>query len=139
MFKTILIYGITLGLILLILNSIEYFFWVKFHFMEIYIGLIAAIFLGLGIWFGRKKQIIQTVAADIPNEPTNFEELGISKREFEVLKLVGKGLSNQEIADQLFVSNNTIKTHTSRIFEKLEVKNRTQAILKAKKIGIMAE
>lgn len=139
MFKTILIYGITLGIILLILNSIEYFFWVKFHFMEIYIGLIAAIFLGLGIWFGRKKQIIQTIAVYIPNELTNFEELGISKREFEVLKLVGKGLTNQEIADQLFVSNNTIKTHTSRIFEKLEVKNRTQAILKAKQIGIMAE
>jgi two-component system, NarL family, response regulator LiaR len=139
MLKTILIYGITLGIILLIVNSIEYLFWVKFHFMEIYIGLIAIVFLCLGIWFGRKKQNITTEITYPPIEPTNFVELGISKREFEVLKLVGKGLSNQEIADQLFVSNNTVKTHTSRIFEKLEVKNRTQAILKAKQIGIFAE
>jgi DNA-binding CsgD family transcriptional regulator len=137
MLKTILIYGITLGIILLILNSIEYLFWVKFHFMEIYIGLIAIVFLGLGIWFGKKKQILKVEMPYSSIEPTNFVELGISKREFEVLKLVGKGLSNQEIADQLFVSNNTIKTHTSRLFEKLEVKNRTQAILKAKQIGIV--
>jgi DNA-binding CsgD family transcriptional regulator len=138
MLKTILIYGITLGLILLMLNSIEYLFWVKFHFIEIYIGLVAVIFLGLGIWFGRKKQLKTELNIVAYAQPTH-DQLRISKREYEVLKLVGKGFSNQEIADQLFVSNNTIKTHTSRLFEKLEVKNRTQAILKAKKIGMMIE
>ncbi|MES2794362.1 MAG: response regulator transcription factor [Bacteroidota bacterium] len=138
MLKTILIYGITLGLILLILNSIEYLFWVRFHFIEIYIGLVAIIFLGLGIWFGRKKQL-KIESNNVTFAQPNYGQLGISKREYEVLKLVGKGFSNQEIADQLFVSNNTIKTHTSRLFEKLEVKNRTQAILKAKQIGMEIE
>ena len=65
-----------------------------------------------------------------------LSNLGISKREFEVLALLGKGMSNQEIADALFISQNTVKTHASRLFEKLAVKNRTHAILKAKKLGL---
>ena len=111
MLKTVLIYGLLLGALVLLLHAIEYFFWVRIHVFEIYGGLIACVFLALG--------------------------LCISKRELEVLLLLGKGLSNQEIADTLFVSQNTIKTHTSRLFEKLDVKNRTQAMLKAQEMGLV--
>ncbi len=137
MLKTIALYSFVLSLMLLLLNSIDYLFWMRYYFIEIYIGLIAITFLALGIWFGSKKQQNPQITVLESPENLDFSKLGISKREFEVLKLVGKGLSNQEIADELFVSNNTIKTHTSKIFEKLEVKNRTQAILKAKQIGLV--
>lgn len=69
---------------------------------------------------------------------TELQRLGISKREHEVLELIAKGLSNQEIADKLFVSLNTIKTHTSNLFLKLEVSRRTQAIQKAKELRLIA-
>ena len=72
------------------------------------------------------------------NMPNAFENLGISKREYEVLALLATGMSNQEIADALFISQNTVKTHTSRLFEKLAVKNRTHAILKSKELGIIS-
>ena len=118
------------------------------HTFEIYAGLIAALFLGLGLWFGSKFSSVKILESTPPNsevkqevrvlKPMSFIELGISKREYDVLLLLGKGLSNQEIADQLYVSMNTVKTHTSRIFEKLDVKNRTQAILKAQEIGLFS-
>ena len=138
MVKNIFIYGGILGGVLLLLNAFEYFFWVRMNFVELYIAIIASVFLAIGIWFGNRK--VSKLAEDkLVTEPNlQAHELGISKREMEVLVLVNKGLSNQEIADILFVSNNTIKTHTSNIFEKLEVKNRTQAILKAKNVGILA-
>ncbi len=137
MLKTILLYGSLLGLLIILISSAEYIFWMKMNFIELYIGLIATVFLALGLWFG-KKLIIKQKAEKIIGQEYTFNELGISKREFEVLALVNKGLSNQEIADVLFVSTNTIKTHTSKLFEKLEVKNRTHAILKAKELGIIA-
>jgi DNA-binding CsgD family transcriptional regulator len=145
MLKTIILYGIVLGAMVAILHFLEYFLWVRMHTFEIYAGLIAALFLGMGLWFGNKfspkrseasprievmKQVSQT-------NTISFTDLGISKREYDVLLLLGKGLSNQEIADQLYVSMNTVKTHTSRIFEKLDVKNRTQAILKAQEMGLI--
>lgn len=136
MLKTILLYGTLLGILIVLISSAEYIFWMKMNFIELYIGVIAAMFLGLGLWFG-KKLIIQKKTEKIIAQEYTVNELGISKREFEVLTLVSKGLSNQQIADTLFVSTNTIKTHTSNIFEKLEVKNRTQAIIKAKKLGII--
>ena len=74
----------------------------------------------------------------VPIDEKTLENLGISKREYEVLALLGTGMSNQEIADALFISQNTVKTHTSRLFEKLDVKNRTQAILKSKELGIIS-
>jgi DNA-binding CsgD family transcriptional regulator len=138
MLKTIFFYGLILGGFVLLLHFSEYFFLVRTHIFEVYGGLIAILFLGLGLWFGNKLQ--SKKAESTVNEPianTNFSELGISKREFEVLQLLSQGLSNQEIADSLFVSMNTIKTHTSRLFEKLEVKNRTQALIKAKEKGLI--
>ncbi len=139
----------------IVLKTTEYWFWVKLNTFEIYGGLIALIFLSAGIWLGnrlnqknREKQPL--IVENIVNtdgtsrysregvlDEKMLDSLGISKRELEVLTLLGKGMSNQEIADALFISQNTVKTHTSRLFEKLEVKNRTHAILKSKELGIM--
>lgn len=137
MLKTILIYGLLLGVLVLALHAIEYFFWVRVHVFEIYGGLIACLFLALGLWFGSKRSNKKTPAMPLVRNEVQITQLGISKRELEVLLLLGKGLSNQEIADTLFVSQNTIKTHTSRLFEKLDVKNRTQAMLKAQEMGLI--
>jgi DNA-binding CsgD family transcriptional regulator len=137
MLKTMLIYGILLSVLVLTLHAVEYFFWVRMHVFEIYGGLIACLFLALGLWFGKNFYSKNTFVSP-PKQKIegDFTQFGISKREIDVLLLLGQGLSNQEIADKLFVSTNTIKTHTSRLFEKLAVKNRTQAIIKAKEMGL---
>ena len=160
--KTLLIYGLFLGVVSMVLRATEYWFWVKLNAFEIYGGLIALIFLGVGVWLGirlneknKEKPILKeenrvdmnafrtitpsvTEGVSIIANEEIIDKFGISKREYEVLKLLGTGMSNQEIADALFVSQNTIKTHTSRLFEKLAVKNRTQAILKSKELGIIS-
>jgi DNA-binding CsgD family transcriptional regulator len=152
--KTLLIYGLFLGFVSIILKTTEYWFWVKLNAFDLYGILIALIFLGVGLWLGirfnqknKEKYPINSSNTEgvtnnekvvIPIDEKMLEKLGISKREYEVLTLLGKGMSNQEIADALFVSQNTIKTHTSRLFEKLDVKNRTHAILKSKELGIIS-
>jgi two-component system, NarL family, response regulator LiaR len=138
MYKTIVVYGLFLGFLVVALQSIEYFFLVRTHIFEIYGGLIALIFLAIGLWFGRKNQPTQIENVNFECSDTDYSEFGISKREYEVLVLLAKGFSNQAIADELFVSRNTIKTHTSRLFEKLEVKNRTQILIKAKEKGLIS-
>ncbi|MBA3681685.1 MAG: DNA-binding response regulator [Bacteroidetes bacterium] len=147
--KHILIYGFSLALLLLILKWLEYRFVIISHTFEIYVGGIALIFMGLGIWLALKlsKPKIQTVVIEkevFVNTNANFvfnevemEKLNISKRELEVLQLMSAGLSNNEIAEKLFVSLNTVKTHSSRLFEKLDVKRRTQAIEKAKRLSLI--
>lgn len=137
MYKTILLYGLILGFLVATLQSIHYFFLVRTHVFEIYGGLIAMIFLALGLWFGNRNKPIQIKHSLAEQSNLDFKDLSISKREYEVLLLLARGFSNQEIADELFVSRNTIKTHTSRLFEKLEVKNRTQILIKAKEIGLI--
>lgn len=135
-----------LGVLAFILKVTEYWFWVKLNAFDVYSALLAVIFLGAGIWLGQKGLVKNKEKTNL--KPIDTEgvlsidenalgKMGISKREHEVLILLGKGMSNQEIADSLFVSQNTIKTHTSRLFEKLEVRNRTQAILKAKELRII--
>ncbi len=138
MLKIILIYGFLLGVLVFILHFIEYFFWVRMHIFEIYAGLIACLFLALGLWFGKKSESKFTpiTQSNVTTNEYNTAKLGISKRELDVLILISQGHSNQQIADELFVSTNTVKTHTSRLFGKLEVKNRTQAIVKAQKVGL---
>jgi len=134
-------YGIGLGILLVVLRLIEYQFLVRAHIFEIYGGLIALIFMGLGIWAGLKltKRKTTTVFVQTPVQfdENKIKDLGISKREHEVLELIAKGLSNQEIADKLFVSLNTVKSHSARLFEKLEVNSRTKAIHKAKELGLI--
>ena len=109
--------------------------------MEYYVGIIAIIFTLLGLWIGRKltathrtEEIIADGTSAIRTSPT---DLGISPRESEVLHLIAAGHSNQEIADTLFLSLNTIKKHTSTLFRKLEAERRTQAIEKARRIGLI--
>lgn len=138
--KTILIYGLVLASLVFLLKYLEYSIFVRDLSIEFYVGIVALFFTGLGIWAGLRltsKKIIVVGPMFILNE-TELQRLGISKREHEVLELIAKGLSNQEIADKLFVSLNTIKTHTSNLFLKLEVSRRTQAIQKAKELRLIA-
>ncbi|MDE3249066.1 MAG: DNA-binding response regulator [Bacteroidota bacterium] len=146
--KLVLLYGLALALLLFLLRWLEFRFLILDHAFEAYVGAIALVFTGLGIWLAMKlarpkvetiiieKTIISEAPPFSPNEKS-LADAGISKREWEVLALMAKGMSNQEIANQLFVSLNTIKTHSSRIFEKLEASRRTQAISKAKALGIL--
>jgi len=140
--KTILLYGLALALLVFILKFVEYRFFVRDLSLEFYIGLIAVLFTGVGIWSGikltSKKVIITTVSAEpFALNETELKRLGISKREHEVLELMAQGLSNQEIADKIFVSLNTVKTHTSNLFLKLETKRRIQAVQKAKELRLI--
>lgn len=134
-------YGIGLGILLVVLRLIEYQFLVRAHIFEIYGGLIALIFTTLGIWAGlrltKRKSTPIFIQKPVEFDENKIKELGISRRESEVLELISQGLSNQEIADKLFVSLNTVKTHSARLFEKLEVNSRTKAIHKAKELGLI--
>ncbi len=141
--KTVLIYGALLAILVILLRVLEYRFFVRDLSLEIYIGIIAIFFTSLGIWFGLKLIDRQKSNARSQNGLDNFvinsEKLkshGISVRELEVLELMARGLSNQEIANKLFVSLHTIKTHSANLYSKLDVKRRTQAIRKAREISL---
>lgn len=149
--KHLLVYGVGGGLLVLILKLIEYRFLVFERSIEIYGGLIALFFASVGIWLGlkltKKKETI--VVKEVPVEvliPTRepftidqarLQQLGITARELEILHLIAGGLSNREIAEKLFVSENTVKTHSSRVFEKLNAKRRTQAVQIAKEMRLI--
>jgi len=150
-YKSTILYGISLAFLLLLIKWLEYQFVIINHTLEIYIGAIAIIFTVLGIWLSKKltnpktiiveKEIVREIIIDTTEfiqDKTVLENLNISKRELEVLDLMSKGMSNQEIADELFVSVPTIKTHSSKLFEKLEVSRRTQAVEKAKRLRIIS-
>jgi two-component system, NarL family, response regulator LiaR len=139
--KTIL-YGLILAALIFLLKVIEYKFVVRELAIEFYIGIIAVMFTSVGIWAGLRLTSPKKVVVTVPESPfilneENLKLAGISKREHEVLELLAQGLSNQEIADRLFVSLNTVKTHTSSLFVKLNVKRRTQAIQKAKELDLI--
>ena len=148
-----LIYGLCGGLLIAALKVIEYRYVVVEHSIEIYGGLTALVFASVGIWLGlkltRKEQVVVEreliverevrVPAATPfalNEK-RLRELAITKRELEILGLIANGLSNREIAERLFVSENTVKTHSSRLFDKLSVKRRTQAVQRGKELGLI--
>lgn len=146
--KQIIIYGISLAVLIFLLKWVETRFVIVDHQLDIYAGIIAVIFTGLGIWLALKlrKPKVQTVVIEkeIFTVKTDFSinnkevsRLNLSKRELEVLQLMANGLSNQEIASRLFVSLNTVKTHSAQIFEKMEVKRRTQAVDVAKRLNII--
>jgi NarL family two-component system response regulator LiaR len=145
--KHILIYGLCGGLLIVLLKFVEYRFLVVQHSIEIYGGLIALLFAVLGIWLGLKltktKETIVVREVRLPAEQSftlnevRLRELGITRRELEILKLIAGGLSNREIAEKLFVSENTVKTHSSRLFDKLSAKRRTQAVQLGKEFGLI--
>jgi DNA-binding CsgD family transcriptional regulator len=142
-----LIYGATGGVLIVVLKLIEFRFLVVEHSLEIYGGLIAALFAAVGIWLGlkltRKEEVVIVKQIPVPAaEPftlnaAEVRRLGITKRELEILELIAQGLSNREIAEKLFVSENTVKTHSSRLFDKLSAKRRTQAVQIGKEIGLI--
>jgi DNA-binding NarL/FixJ family response regulator len=136
--RDILLYGVCGGVLIAVLKLTEYHFLVVEHSVEIYVALVAALFAGLGIWLGltltRKKptMIIKEIPAPAADpfvaDETRLSQLGITARELQILGLIATGLSNREIAGRLFVSENTVKTHSSRLFDKLGAKRRTQAV-----------
>ena len=142
-----LIYGVTGGVLIVVLRLIEFRFLVIEHSIEIYGGLVAALFAAVGIWLGlkltRKKEVV--VVKEVPIQLTQpftlnearLKHLGITRRELEILELIAQGMSNREIADKLFVSENTVKTHSSRLFDKLSAKRRTQAVQIGKEMGLI--
>ena len=145
--RNILIFGLCGGLLIALLRLIEYRFLIIGHSLEIYGGLVALVFAGVGIWLGlkftRKEEVVVVREVPVPATTTfvlnerKQEELGITKRELEILSLIASGLSNREIAEKLFVSENTVKTHSSRLFEKMNAKRRTQAVQIGKEVGLI--
>jgi two-component system, NarL family, response regulator LiaR len=137
--KTIFIYGLTMAALIALMKWVEFRYFVRDFSIELYIGIVAVSFTAIGIWAGlrltRKKVVV--VNAPFHQDEEQLRKLGISKREHEVLELIAGGLSNQEIADKLFVSINTVKTHSSNLFLKLEASRRTQAIQKAKELRLI--
>jgi DNA-binding CsgD family transcriptional regulator len=147
--KATIIYSISLAFLIFLLKWLELRFIIFHHSFEIYIGFIAVIFTVLGIWLALKlsKPKIETVVVEkevyvMRNE--NFvlntslvSRLELSRRELEILNLMAQGHSNREIAAKLFVSLSTVKTHIQNLFEKLEVKRRTQAVEKAKRLNLI--
>lgn len=147
--KAIILYSISLAFLLILLKWLELRFLIFGHSFEVYIGSIAVIFTALGIWLAIKlsKPKIKTVVVEkevYVNRNENFvlntsliSQLELSKRELEILSLLAKGHSNQQIAANLFISLSTAKKHIQNIFQKLEVKKRTQAIEKAKRLNLI--
>jgi len=146
--RSVLIYGASLAALLFVMKWLEWRFIIADSSFEIYVGALAVVFTSLGIWlavklmkpktntvFVEKKVIIKT--NDFILDEQELNRLGLSKRELEVLQLMAEGLSNHQIAERLFVSLNTIKTHSGKVFEKLEVQRRTQAVDKAKKLRLI--
>lgn len=149
--KTVLVYGILGGVLIAVLKLIEYRFLVLEHSLEIYGGLVALLFSALGIWLGlkltrtRERVVVREVAVpvEVPvagpfvRNEARLAQLGITPRELEILEALAAGLSNREIAARLFVSENTVKTHAARLFEKLSARRRTQAVQRAKEAGLL--
>jgi DNA-binding NarL/FixJ family response regulator len=138
--KYIILYASLLAILTLLLNILEYRFYIKNLSIELYLITVALLFAGLGAYFTytlvKKREPITQRLSQI-NANSNSTDPSISPRELEVLQRIACGYSNQEIADQLNVSLSTIKTHSSNIFSKLDVKRRTQAVQKARQLGIL--
>ena len=147
--KEILIYCISMALLLFLIKWLEAHFIVFNYRLDFFIGFIAIIFTVLGIWLALKlvkprvetliieKEVFKDNSAQIELNQQEIAKLGLSKRELDVLNLMANGLSNDEIAGKLFIGLNTVKTHSSNIFVKLDVKRRTQAVEKAKRLNII--
>lgn len=135
--KIVFIYGLALAVLVFLLEYFEYRYFVRDLSIEIFILIIALFFAGLGLWFGQKLTSSKSGTTGFQKNEKALDYLGISHRELEVLQLVAEGFSNKEIAGKLFVSINTVKTHLSKLYEKLEVSRRTQAVEKAKSLKLI--
>ena len=136
MLRTVLVYGVILAAGTFVLEWLQFRFLVQRHAVEAYVVLVAAAFLGLGVWLGARLFRHAPEAPFVPNTRVQ-ETLAISDRELEVLALLAAGGSNKEIARRLEVSPNTVKTHVTKLFAKLEASRRTEAIQRARELGII--
>lgn len=137
-------YGISMAMLVLLLRWLEIRFFIFDHSTEIYVGGIALIFTGLGMWLAhqltRPKEVVVEKITYVEKQkidPLAVENTGLSKRELEILQMMARGMSNQEIGDELFISLSTVKTHVASIFSKLQAVRRTQAVEIAKSLKII--
>lgn len=148
--KHVLLYGLLGGVLIAALKFIEYRWLVVEYSVEIYGGLVAVVFACLGIWLGRRltkpprhtqtvvvREVMVASPIEFVRDQGKVESLGITPRELQILALIAEGLSNKEIAARVFVSENTIKTHSSRVFEKLGARRRTQAVQLGKELRLI--
>ena len=149
--RHLLVYGVSGGLLIVVLKLMEYRYLVIDRAVEIYGGMVAALFAGVGIWLGLKltrvkETVVETVVVrEVPVpvseafvlNQSKLDELAITPRELEILELISRGMSNREIAEKLFVSENTVKTHSSHLFNKLSAKRRTQAVQIGKELRLI--
>lgn len=137
MWRTILLYGAILAVAAGCLQWLQFQLLVRTHPGELYIALLAAGFMGLGVWAGAQLFPRKRAGEAFVVNALAQKSLGISEREFEVLELLAAGRSNKEIASQLNVSPNTVKTHVAKLYGKLEVTRRTEAIVRARELGML--
>jgi len=147
--KTVLLYGLLAGVLIALLKLVEYRYLVIEHSLELYGGIVALVFAVVGIWLGQKltreRVVSREVRVEVPvvrsgpfvRDQAKVEELGLTPRELDILEAMAAGLSNKEIAERLFVSENTVKTHAARLFSKLSARRRTQAVQLAKEAGLI--
>ena len=145
----IVIFGLCGGVLITVLKLTEYRFLVVTHSVEVYGAVVAILFAGLGIWLGgtitrkKPKVIVQEVPVEVRVQgpfvldDARVRALQITPRELEILGLIALGLSNKEIAERVFVSENTVKTHASRLFDKLGARRRTEAVQIGKSSGLI--
>lgn len=151
--KTVILYGLLAGVLIALLKLVEYRYLVLEHSLELYGGIVALVFAVVGIWLGQKltrervvsRVVSREVRVEVPVERSGpfvrdearLKALGLTPRELDILEAMAAGLSNKEIAERLFVSENTVKTHAVRVFSKLSARRRTQAVQLAKEAGII--
>jgi DNA-binding CsgD family transcriptional regulator len=151
--RTVLLYGLVAGVLAAVLRIIEYRFLVVEHALQLYGALVAVLFAALGIWLGRRLVAPAAAAPLAPPEPVGpaaplsetgpardgavAARLGVTRREHEILALIAEGLSTREIAARLGVSENTVKSHAGRLFDKLGARRRTQAVQSARAAGLL--
>ena len=141
MARQVALYGAVGGVLIALLKVIEYKHFVREYPSEIYGGLVALIFTAIGIYFGLRwtptREVVVIREMPFVLNAEKLKEVGLTAREHEILALIAEGLSNREIGEKLFVSENTVKTHSSRLFEKMEVNRRIQAVQKGKDLGLI--
>jgi len=149
--RHVLLFGVVAGALIALLRVIEYRYLVIERSVEIYGALVAVLFAGIGIWLGRKitrprdRIVVHEVPVEVrvpPGSPFTRDdrrvaELGLTPREVEILERIAEGLSTREIAERSYISENTVKTHSSRVFDKLGVRRRVQAVQRARDLGLI--
>lgn len=147
-YKHIIVYGLILAILIFLLKWLQWKFLIVDNAVDIYVGLIAIFFTCLGIWVAKQlttrkiekviieKEVIVPYEKDFSINETELNKLKLTKREYQILELLSKGKSNAEISDNLFISISTVKTHVSNLYNKMDVKSRSQAIALSKKLKL---